>query len=213
LVALIAPTESPVRELPDLVGRTLGIAGGPLDKSWLILRAYAMRRYGIDLNARTNKNFGPPPLLAEQMKAGRLDALLTFWPYAAKAEAAGARRVLAVEDAVIGLGIDAGVPISVMFSQGWAEKNPAAIAGFIAASRSARAILARRIRMATYQTGDRGRTITTGTAARLGTGARQSMGAAERESERLFALMVEAGGADLVDPHAFYRPEFWPVTR
>src|SRR6185437_6528151 len=107
--------------------------GGPLDKSWLILRAYAMRRYGIDLNTRTNKNFGPPPLLAEQMKAGRLDALLTFWPYAAKAEAAGARRVLAVEDAVTGLGIDAGVPvIGYIFSQGWAEKNPAAVAGFIA---------------------------------------------------------------------------------
>ena len=48
--ALIAPAGSPVRELRDLEGRTLGIAGSPLDKSWLILRAYAKQRYGIDLD-------------------------------------------------------------------------------------------------------------------------------------------------------------------
>src|ERR1019366_907910 len=141
--ALLAPAASPVRDVPDLVGRTLGIAGSPLDKSWLILRAYAEQKYGIDLNAEVSKSFGPPPLLAEQMKSGRLDALLTFWPYAAKAEAAGAHRILAVEDAVTPLGVDPGVPyIGYIFSQHWAEQNPALIEGFIAASRAARALLA-----------------------------------------------------------------------
>ena len=141
--ALIAPAESPVRDVPDLMGRRLGIAGSPLDKSWLILRAYATQKYGIDLNATAEKSFGSPPLLAEQMKSGRLDALLTFWPYAAKAEAAGARRVLAVEDAVTDLGVDAGVPyIGYIFARHWAEQNPALIDGFITASRAARGILA-----------------------------------------------------------------------
>jgi NitT/TauT family transport system substrate-binding protein len=69
-----------------------------------------LKRFGIDLDAKVDKNFGSPPLLAEQMKAGRLDALLTFWPFAAKAEAAGARRILTVEDAVSGLGVPAGAP-------------------------------------------------------------------------------------------------------
>src|SRR5271157_2268104 len=71
--ALIAPANSPVRDVPDLPAHALGIAGSPLDKSWLILRAYATQRYGIDLDVTANKSFGPPPLLAEQMKAGRLD--------------------------------------------------------------------------------------------------------------------------------------------
>ena len=90
--ALIAPAGSTVRDVADLAGRALGVAGSPLDKSWLILRAYATQRYGIGLYAGANISFGAPPLLAEQMKAGRLDALLTYWPFAAKAEAAGARR-------------------------------------------------------------------------------------------------------------------------
>ncbi len=115
--ALIVPPDSPVHEVPDLAGRALGIAGSPLDKSWLILRAYASQRYGIDLNAVANKSFGPPPLLAEQMKAGRLDALLTYWQFAAKAEAAGARRLLAVEDAVAALGVSSGVPLSAIRSR------------------------------------------------------------------------------------------------
>ena len=68
--ALIAPASSPVRDIPDLANHTLGVAGSPLDKSWLILRAYATRRYGIDLDAVANKQFGPPPLLNEQMNAG-----------------------------------------------------------------------------------------------------------------------------------------------
>ena len=141
--ALIAPSNSPVRGVPDLVGHRLGIAGSPLDKSWLILRAYATQHDGIDLDTKTDKSFGPPPLLAEQMKAGRLDALLTYWPYAAKAEAAGARRVLTVEDAVSALGIAAGGPyIGYTFAQRWAEQNPVLINGFIAASRQARNILA-----------------------------------------------------------------------
>ena len=41
---------------------------------------------------RARTRVRPSPLLAEQMKAGRLDALLTYWPFAAKAEADGARR-------------------------------------------------------------------------------------------------------------------------
>ena len=59
--ALIAPSQSPVHTVPDLVGRALGIAGSPLDKSWLILRAYAAQQYNIDLDAAANKSFGPPP--------------------------------------------------------------------------------------------------------------------------------------------------------
>jgi NitT/TauT family transport system substrate-binding protein len=216
--ALIAPADSPVRDVPDLVGHRLGIAGSPLDKSWLILRAYASRRFGIDIDTKTEKSFGPPPLLAEQMKAGRLDALLTYWPYAAKAEAAGARRILAVEDAVSALGIAAGVPyIGYTFAQHWAEQNPALINGFVAASRQARGILAtsdaewQRVKPLTGAADD-------SELERLRDWYRRGIPLHWGEPERragfqLFELLAKVGGPDLIGPVNAVPPgTFWPVT-
>jgi NitT/TauT family transport system substrate-binding protein len=216
--ALIAPAGSPVRAVPDLVGRTLGVAGTPLDKSWLILRAYAMKRYGIDLRTATKPSFGPPPLLNEQMNLGRLDALLTFWPQAAKAEAAGARRVLAVEDAVAGLGVSTGVPyIGYIFSQAWAEKTPQAISGFITAVQQARTRLAtsdaewQRLKPNTGAVDDAELT-------RLRDWYRLGIPNHWAQPERaaaaeLFALLAQIGGPELVGPlTAIPAGTFWPVT-
>ncbi|TWB37248.1 ABC transporter substrate-binding protein [Nitrospirillum pindoramense] len=140
--AVMVPAGSPVATLADLAGRRLGIAGGPLDKSWLILRAYAQRQAGIDLDRATEKTFGAPPLLANALAAGRLDALLTYWPFAARGQAAGQRTLLTVEDAVSGLGIQGTPPIvGYVFSERWAKANGAVLDGFIAASRQARALL------------------------------------------------------------------------
>lgn len=216
--ALIAPSNSPVRDVPDLAGRSLGIAGSPLDKSWLILRAYATQHYHIDLDAVANKSFGPPPLLNEEMKAGRLDAVLTFWPFAAKAEAAGARQILSVEEAVSALGVGAGVPyIGYTFSQHWAEQNPAAIAGLISASRQARAILAtsdaewQRLKPLTGAADD-------AELQRLRDWYRRGIprrwGEPERHAaEQLFGILAKIGGPDLVGPiSALPSGTFWPVT-
>jgi len=136
--ALVAPPSSPVKSVADLAGARLGIAGSPLDKSWLILQAYGRRKLGIDLDKVANKRFGAPPLLAEALKAGQLDAVLTFWPFAAKAEAAGMQRLLGVDDAVRALGIEAQVPfVGYVFSEAWAKSNKAGVEGFFATSRQA----------------------------------------------------------------------------
>jgi NitT/TauT family transport system substrate-binding protein len=216
--ALIAPANSPVRDVPDLTGHSLGIAGSPLDKSWLILRAYASQRYGLDLNDKSNKTFGPPPLLSQQMNAGRLDALLTYWPYAAKAEAAGARSVLTVEHAVRALGVAAGVPyIGYTFAQRWAERNAPLIDGFVAASRQARSILAtsddewQRLQPLTGAA-DKGELVSLRDWYR--SGIPLHWGSPEREAAvQLFDILAKIGGPELIGPINAVPPgTFWPVT-
>src|SRR5690242_2924428 len=78
LGAVVTPEPSPLRTIEDLAGRRLGIAGTPLDKSWLLLRLLSIRRAGRDLDRLAEKSFGAPPLIAEQLAAGRLDAVLTY---------------------------------------------------------------------------------------------------------------------------------------
>ena len=140
---VVVPEKSSVNSPGDLVGKRLGIAGTSLDKSWLILRAFARETLGFDLDERVEKSFGPPPLLEQQLLAGRLDAALTYWPYVARGEAVGLRTILSVEDAVKALGIPPGVPFTgYTMSAGWAGRNRAAVDGFLAASARARAVLA-----------------------------------------------------------------------
>ncbi len=61
--ALMVAADSPAQTLEDLKGGKIGIAGGAVDKSWLILRAYAQREYGVDIAAQTEQVFGAPPLI------------------------------------------------------------------------------------------------------------------------------------------------------
>src|ERR1700730_10114627 len=46
--AIMVKADSPLRNIDGLKGRVLAIAGGPVDKSWLIFQAAAIRQ-GVDL--------------------------------------------------------------------------------------------------------------------------------------------------------------------
>ena len=70
LGAVMVPAQSPIRELADLKGKKLAVAGGPLDKSWLLLQALA-RRAGVDLRRQATIVYGAPPLLVGESVAGR----------------------------------------------------------------------------------------------------------------------------------------------
>ena len=140
--SLIAPENSPVRTVHDLSGARLGIAGSPIDKNWLILKAYGKRKLGIDFDQTVKKSFGPPPLVAEELAAGHLDAILTFWPFVAKAKAAGMQSIITIENAVQALGVPGPVPfVGFAFAAAWAEHNRALIETFFAACRQAQKLL------------------------------------------------------------------------
>jgi NitT/TauT family transport system substrate-binding protein len=140
--SLVVPVGSKIRNIPDLAGQRLGIAGSAIDKSWLVLQLYARSRFGFDIDKSTDKSFGAPPLLSQQLEAGRLDAVLTYWPFAAKLEAQGMQPVLTIGDALAGLGIPKDLPLTgYVFSDGWAAEHRAALDGFLAATGEAKTIL------------------------------------------------------------------------
>lgn len=143
LGAIMVPPDSPIKTLADLKGKTLGVAGGPLDKSWLLIVAYALRTANIDLRTETTQEFGAPPLLAERAKRGQIDAVLNFWPYAARLEAVGFTELIGIEDVVRELGAKGEVAmVGYVFNAQWADKNPKAINGFIRAAAKANELLA-----------------------------------------------------------------------
>ena len=60
---LIAPKDSKIVEDVDLKNKKIGIAGGQVDKGWLIFRAFYKKKYGEDLIKLSKPIFGAPPLL------------------------------------------------------------------------------------------------------------------------------------------------------
>ena len=141
--AIMVPPDSPVQELPDLKGLKIGVSGGPLDKSWLMLRGYASDRYGFDLAAETEQVFGAPPLLSEKLEQGELDATLNYWNYNASLEAKGYRQIASAQEAAKSLGASGDISaIGYVFNEEWASANPALAMGFVKASRAAKSLLA-----------------------------------------------------------------------
>jgi NitT/TauT family transport system substrate-binding protein len=140
--ALMAPAGSAIRTVADLKGKKLGVAGGPLDKNWILLKAYAKKTAHLDLDKDASPVFAAPPLLNQQLADGKLDALLNFWHYAAKLEAQGFRRVLDGREVLKGLGVGEPLPnLGFVFKQSWAEGHGPALEGFLKASAEARGLL------------------------------------------------------------------------
>ena len=143
LGAIMVPPNSPIKTLADLKGKRLGVAGGPLDKSWLLMVAYALRTANLDLRTETKQEFGAPPLLSERAKQGELDAVLNFWPYAARLEADGFTQLIGIEDVVSELGAKGEVAmVGFVFSEGWAKDNLPAVQGLLRAATKADDLLA-----------------------------------------------------------------------
>ncbi len=215
--SIVVPKGSAVQGIADLAGKRIGIAGGPLDKGWLLLRAQAGRAHGLDLMTAAEPVFGAPPLLSQQLEAGRLDAVLTYWHYAARLAAKGHRELIGVAELAGKLGLEADVPmLGYVFRTAWAKENPAAIEGFIQASRDAKALLRDKDEawgeIEPLMKADDQATFE---ALRAGfrAGIPERWTERERkEAEKLFAILAELGGRDLVGS-ATSVPEgtFWPV--
>lgn len=135
---LLVSAQSDIKSFIDLKGKKLGIAGGELDKNWLLLQALALKQ-GVDLAGSVNKVYGAPPLLEQQLKAGRIDAILTYWQFAARLETEGYRQLLSGEEIIRQLGIQENVAsLGYVFRQDWAEQHKAGLQEFLNLATKAR---------------------------------------------------------------------------
>ncbi|GFE52287.1 ABC transporter substrate-binding protein [Roseobacter cerasinus] len=140
---VVVPADSTAQSIQDLAGGKIGIAGGPLDKSWLILRAYAQQQYGMDLKADTEQVFGAPPLIFKSAMGGDYAGAINFWHFLAKNKASGMRELVSVAEAGKALGLDADTPLlGYYMKESFLSEHPALAQAFFEASRAAKDKLA-----------------------------------------------------------------------
>jgi NitT/TauT family transport system substrate-binding protein len=205
LGAVMVPPASPARGLADLAGKRLGVAGSAVDKSWLLLRAYARKTTGKDMAELATPVFAAAPLLTEEIRNGRLDAVLNFWPFAARLSAEGYRRLLDMTDVLKALDI---APVPPMVGFVWRERLDAvkqpALAAFFGAVSAGNQILAQsdaaweRVR-ALVKPATEAEFAALKTYYRAGIPGRWSE-AETRSAEKLTQLLIELGDKELLGP-------------
>ena len=214
--AVMVKSDSPLRKIEDLKSHVLAVAGGPLDKSWLIVQAAALRQ-GIDLKRGTTLEYGAPPLISQKLQQGEAEAALNFWNFCASLETQGYRRIFEVRDAEAALGLTEPVAlIGYAFSEQFVADHRSTIDRFIEVTRQANDIMLHSdpewdtLRPLMHAEDDnafkayRDRT-------REGM-PRRSIAAEAADAKALFKALATIGGPELVgpaqelDPGLYYRP-------
>ena len=124
-----------VKSVADLEGKTLVVAGGPVDKSYIILQAYFNAKTGKVLPDLISAEFGAPPLVNEMLTGGQAQAALNFWHFNVRAKLAGMEQIISVKEMLAELGVSAQPPLlGWVFSEKVARKKKQEITRFLDAS-------------------------------------------------------------------------------
>jgi NitT/TauT family transport system substrate-binding protein len=215
--AVMASPRSGIATLADLKGHSLAVAGGPIDKSWLLLQA-AMKQDGIELKSQASVAFGAPALLGEKTLRGEFDATLNYWNICAGLEAKGLRRIAGIEDILPRLGAAGpSAMLGYVFDGTWAAKNRGVVDRFIAVTRKAKDALAasdeewQRIAPLAGVVDPAALTVYRD---RYRSGIpRRPIAEEEADARILYRVLARLGGAELVGPDdelapgTFYQPE------
>lgn len=141
-IGALYTNDSKIKTLLDLKNQRLGVSGGSVDKTWLLLQAYANHKYKKELKNITTPVYAAPPILYKKMLDKNLKASINFWHYNAKLDAKGLNRVVGVEEVFNHFGIKNDIPlVGWIFSENFAQKNKALINGFLQASYDSKKLL------------------------------------------------------------------------
>ncbi len=194
--------KSNINSLQDLKHSKIGIAGGSVDKNWLLLQAYAKKLHQLDIKKNAELVFATPPLLNRLMQKNNVDSAINFWHYNARLSAKEYRVLISVPQMLSELGITGQVPLlGWIFDHSWATQNEA-LTGFLQASNEAKQRLLlcdeewQRIRSLTKAENDdvfnalkneyRDRILKEFTTKEI------------QASKQIFTILAEQGGRDLV---------------
>lgn len=202
--AVMVGPDSGIAEIGDLAGKRLGVAGGPVDKSWLLLRAYSRKVLGRDIAETVQLNFAAPPLLNELVTRGDLDAVLNFWNYNARLSARGLTSLIEVNDLLPALGVDAEVPLlGWVFNEQWGNENRSTVMALLRAANRAQTLMRESDELWTGMLRPLTRAEDEATLLALRDGFRagipERFGPAEIDaSARVFEILAELGGTELI---------------
>lgn len=141
---VLVPTGSAIRQLADLRGKRLGVAGGPDGLGWRLLQQAAVRQ-GIDLAREAQVQYAAPPLLGQALRRGQLDALLTFWHFSARMRGeGGVQSAFGLADLMKSFELDTHLPVlGYLFPEPWAQSHEDLLQRFARALRQTKSELAR----------------------------------------------------------------------
>lgn len=216
VASLVVPADSSITHFNDLIGKRIGIAGGPLDKTWLLLQALALKERGVDLTRQSEAVYGAPPLINQQIMAGRVDAVINYWHFVVRLESAGMRRLMGADDILAELDITDSPPLlGFVFHASWANQNSASLKTLVEASRRAKKLICENDQvwkqvapMTKAETPQIEEGLRAGYCA--GTPTRWNDGT-RANAQRILELLKSTGGRDLVgEAEILDSGTFWP---
>ncbi|MDX2005239.1 MAG: ABC transporter substrate-binding protein [Meiothermus sp.] len=120
---VVVKADSPIKTVADLKGRVIG-AQSLGDKSLLILRTLAVARYGFDPQKDSKVVAAAPPLMAELLRKGDIEAGLPFWHFVARQVATGeSREVISAANMLKELGAPADLPLLLIIARNDANRD------------------------------------------------------------------------------------------
>ena len=138
----MVPAASPIEDLAGLKGKKIAVAGGPLDKSWLLLQALA-RASDLDIASQANIIYGAPALLYQKASNGEADATLNYWNFCVALESRGFRRLIGMDEVERRLGAKGPVAmVGYVFDEEFARTHADTLARFFKITAEAKDILA-----------------------------------------------------------------------
>jgi len=141
-VGALYTNDEKIKSLEDLEKSRVGIAGGSVDKTWLLFRAYYKNKYNKDLKDIVKPVFASPPILYKKILDKSLNSSINFWHFNAKLESKGIKRVLGVKEILEELKISSDIPlIGWTFNSDFANKNKKTINSFLQASYETKKLL------------------------------------------------------------------------
>ena len=141
-VGALYVNDEEINSILDLQDKKLGIAGGSVDKTWLLFRAYSKKMYDKDLKNMLEPVFAAPPILYKKMLDKSLSAAINFWHFNAKLDSKKMKRLLGVKEILNEFNINSDIPlIGWTFNSDYGRKNMKTINSFLQASYETKKLL------------------------------------------------------------------------